>query len=298
MLINVNMQKTVEVLLAADVAASGTITVNYPDNMLANAFSLGGHKISIVNGGTLKVFDDFTVAFNAANVVVTLNSTAATLPAGTKLFLELALKGRRDDVDVSGIALAGRLNRRQAVEINLGKPVAPSANSLIASQNLTAAGVASVNGSAKLAILASAIKGIFDVPRNVVAAWTTAAVLTVYGYDEYGKPMIEVSASGTSFTGAKAFKRVTNVTVSADVTGLTVGSGKALGLPVYLPATTDVISTLSGTLAAGITAKSTGTTGDVRGTYSPTTAPDGLTAISMLAMIESPDYMGPAQYNG
>jgi hypothetical protein len=47
--------------------------------------------------------------------------------------------------------------------------------------------------------------------------------------------MTESSASGTSFTGKKAFATVTKVKVSADVTALTVGTGNVLGLPDLLP---------------------------------------------------------------
>jgi hypothetical protein len=268
----------------------------------------------------------------------------------------------------------------------------------------------------------------FDTPRNVVGAWTNAAVITITGTDVDDNPVVEKSASGTSHTGTKAFKTVTSVTTSATVTSATIGSGVVLGLPCYVPsasyvfaelkngvvlprrpgtvyitgrmleaavdagtatnfaspvagtirkltttasatvttggaftvevatvavdglsvvvadassegdvdsdvatlghATTTVavgdrieivpaagfnasadfdyvleIDTsaagmLSGTFVAGVTSAATATTGDTRGTYSPLTAPDGVTAYALLAAILDPANQGVDQYTG
>jgi len=145
----------------------------------------------------------------------------------------------------------------------------------------------------------------FDVPRNVVAAWTNTAVLTVTGTDEYGNVMRESSASGTSMTGAKAFKTITSVTTSANITGLTVGSGVRLGLPMYLPNVPNVIVQLqdgaaatAGTVVAGDSAVATATTGDVRGTYSPNSAPNGSLRFELDVIVRSPEYRGNAQFAG
>jgi hypothetical protein len=125
----------------------------------------------------------------------------------------------------------------------------------------------------------------------VVAAWTGAAVLTVRGFDIYGKAMSEASASGTSFTGKKAFAKVTSIQVSADVTALTVGTGTKLGLPMYVPnaamilkESVDGAAATAGTVAVGLdnATKSTTTTGDIRGTYDPNAAPDGSKVYELL----------------
>lgn len=157
------------------------------------------------------------------------------------------------------------------VQVDLGVPATASANAICTSQSVTG-GVAAVITA-----------GTIDVPRNVVAAWTNTAVVTVTGTDKYGKTLVESSASGTSFTGKKAFKTVTSVVFSASVTGATVGTGVVLGLPYRLGGKYDILagyvdSTLenaTSTVVAGDATTPSATTGDVRGTYSPATAPNG-----------------------
>ena len=158
------------------------------------------------------------------------------------------------------------------VQVDLGVPVAASANSICASQSVNAGVAALLNGTTA---------GVLDVGRNVVAAWTNAAVITVRGYDVYGQLMTESSSSGTSFTGKKAFKQVTSVTFSANVTGATVGTGNVLGLPYRIGGSFDVLSmwadntAQSPTIVGGDAATPSATTGDVRGTVTPGTVPNG-----------------------
>ena len=85
------------------------------------------------------------------------------------------------------------------------------------------------------AVRASGGVATFDVPRNVVAAWTTTAVLTVTG-TEYGKVVVESAASGTSMTGKKAFKTVTGVAASTAVTLAAGARATCSALPAFLPA--------------------------------------------------------------
>lgn len=142
-------------------------------------------------------------------------------------------------------------------------------------------------------------------PRNVVAAWTNSVVLTVTGTDAYGNVVFEKSASCTSFTGKKAFKTVTKVEASDDVTNLTVDFGDVLGLPLFLPGTGNVVKELedgapatAGPLVAGATATPTATTGDVRGTYDPNSACNGSKAFALIVMLTDPQDTGRAQYAG
>jgi len=171
------------------------------------------------------------------------------------------------------------------VKLDLGAPDADDANGFIETQNLTALGVASVATPATAvgAIAEAALAGVCDVPRNIVGAWTGTAVLTINGTDEYDEVMSENSASGTSHTGKKAFKTVTDISVSGDVTALTVGTGDVLGLPYVLTSEQDVLAfyadsteeKLAATFVAAVGTVATATTGDIRGTVSPNTGPDG-----------------------
>lgn len=230
------MFKISETIISAAVATSGTITFSYPENTSAGNFAAYGHKIwadKLQN--LLSSPSQFTVSFGATNITVTyLGST--TLPAGTRLNAQFNIEGVNNGDLTTSITSEEVLNSVLAnvVKVDLGSPDTADADGFFVSQDLTTAGVASVSTTVAAAILAAALVGTVDVPRNVVAAWTATAVLTVTGTDAYGETIVESSASGTTFTGSKAFKTVTGIAVSANVTALTVGTGVKLGLPFFV----------------------------------------------------------------
>jgi hypothetical protein len=113
--------------------------------------------------------------------------------------------------------------------------------------------------------------------------------VTVSGFDVYGQAMSEAitssAAVSTAVSGLKAFYLITSVTVSgATGTALTVGTTNVLGCPVRVANIAYVASVKSnnvlaqdgGTFIAADTNTATTTTGDVRGTYLPATASNGI----------------------
>jgi hypothetical protein len=156
--------------------------------------------------------------------------------------------------------------------------------------------------------LASGGVATFTTPRNVVAAWTGTAVVTITGTDQYGRTVKESSASGTSLAGKKAFKTVTSVSFSANVTAATVGTGDVLGLPVRVAANGLIAARANnaidaGTFVPGVTTDpATATTGDVRGTYDPAVTIDGTNTVAVHVVIADPNTVtgvyGVTQYSG
>lgn len=228
--------KLSETVVSGAVATSGTITFSYPEGTSAGTFAAYGHKLWVDKFQTeLLSPSDFTVSFGASNITVTyLGST--TIPVGARCNASFNVEGNDSndlilslsDSEVKHTVL-GNL-----VKVSLGSPDVADPNGYVESQDLTSAGVFSVNTTAAAALAAATLGGSADVARNVVASWTGTAVLTVTGTDDYGNVIVESSGSGTSFTGTKAFKTVTNIEVSANVTSLTVGTGDVLGLPFFL----------------------------------------------------------------
>lgn len=146
--------------------------------------------------------------------------------------------------------------------------------------------------------------GVADYARNVVITVTHASSVVamsgvITGYDQYGTLITEdwlVTATGVSktFTGAKAFKRITSITevVVADASANTIiaGDGKVLGLPFKA-----VIASIVKELAIGsivtngvLVAASTSATADLRGTYTPNGTPNDTNDWSIWYLVEDP----------
>lgn len=291
--------KIVKAGVGSAVVTNGTITFNYPANTNAGNFAAFGHKIWVDKfQRLLESPSDFTVSFGTSNITVTYKG-ATTIPADATLDAQFNVLGEDDgSADVS-VSIAN-VSDMALVEINLGAPDTADADGVCASQAGTAATAMTIDGA-----LASGGVATFDVPRNVVAAWTNTATLTVTGTDVYGNVVKETSGSGTSMAGKKAFKTITSVVPSASITGATVGTGDVLGLPVFLPGTAHVLKELqdgaaamAGTTVAGVSSAATATTGDVRGTYDPNAACDGAKVFKLIAALGDPEYKGVAQYAG
>jgi hypothetical protein len=275
-----------ETILGSSVADGATVNVNYPAGTSRGNFIYSAKHEGSIGGSTLRYAYDFELTLVTLNITVT-NRSGATWPAGALLRIGLDQPG-----EVFSSTDSGALQRTFAnpvLLIDFGSPLAAVSNGICVSQSVSANANAVINGT-----LAASGGVVLDAPRNVVAAWTGTAVVTVRGFDEYGQPMIESSASGASFTGKKAFKRVTRVSFNAAVTLATVGTGNVLGFPVYVPydlavarVTMNGAAETAAAQASGDLTKPSATTGDVRGTFTPTNTPNGNRAY--LAIVYQPD---------
>ena len=176
-------------------------------------------------------------------------------------------------------------------------PQAAVTNNIAASQTTTTAGQAvtlTAGTSVKSVTTAGGVTVLqLDCPRAVkVNCSTTARAFTVSGYDYYGQAMSEtitVAVAGTAVTGKKAFFQITGATIAGSATAVVIGTSDKLGLPVrvfnvsYVASvkSNDTLAQDTGTFVAADTATATTTTGDVRGTYAPATASDGIVRTTM-----------------
>ncbi len=181
--------------------------------------------------------------------------------------------------------------------LDLGAPTLASATFIVNAQ--------AVAGAGNVATLANTV---LDVPRALTAKSSSASDTTqtvlITGADVYGQTMSELIAlNGTSaVNGKKAFKTVTTVFVSAVMVGnVSVGNTSILGLPCCVAAGGLISSKFTnntadtGTFVAAVTTSpATTTTGDVRGTYSPSGTLDGsahvfLHVVPVVAATPDPD---------
>jgi len=163
---------------------------------------------------------------------------------------------------------------------------------IAASQTVSAAGnlVLTAGTSAKSVVRTDGTTVIqLDTPRALqVNGATTARVYTVSGYDYYGQAMTEQitqATAGTAKSGNKAFYQISSVSTTGSATTVTVGTTDTLGLPlrtydagyVVRAGWNNALANDAGTFtAADLTTPATNITGDVRGTYVPSSATNGI----------------------
>lgn len=284
------MRDIITAVTSGAVATNGTLTLSYPTNRTAGDYRAVGH-LAYARGlnATLLLGIGFTLTFNTSNITFTYKGTTS-IPSGTVVTVEVDVIGVDSTTLIVALSNIKRSQRDLVARMSLGAPAAASATLLAASQGITAA--------ANAVLVAS----VMDVPRNVVAAWTTTAIITVTGLDEYGVVMSEVSASGTSFTGNKAFKTITSILSNATITAFTAGSGVKLGVPIFaegsgliLAESQDFAAAVAGTLVGGNTSVPSSSTGDARGTYTPNAAPDGSKKFALVLAVDDLNYLGLGQ---
>jgi hypothetical protein len=286
--------KIVQFTLAAGVANAASVNVPYPTDTDAGTFKGAfGHRMNVDGGALLNSPADFTLAFNSGSIAVT-NLSGVAWAAGQKLYIEAQQVGTDYLAGVKRTILAA------LAYVNIGAPIAASAAGIAAAQTPTVAG--------NLALAAIAL----DVPRNITetgVAGTVAHTLTVTGKDEYGNTLIETitgAVGATTVAGKKAFKYITSIAVSGGTTAaISVGWGNALGLPFFLQDNDfllkemqDDAPAVAGVFANGDQTKPSAVTGDVRGTYTPNAAADGLKAFRLVVTVTDPTYLGLAQFAG
>lgn len=137
--------------------------------------------------------------------------------------------------------------------------------------------------------------------RNVTvtsASNVSAVNFAIFGWDQYGQAMTEEIAGPNNATtqGKKAFKYISGVKVSgAPGHAVTVGYGDIFGLPYYISNANYVFTQKAagaldaGTIAIGIPAVATATTGDVRGTYAPASASNSVNRLTLNSYSSSGD---------
>jgi hypothetical protein len=183
-------------------------------------------------------------------------------------------------------------------------PQAAVSNNIALSQTASGAGSVTLTSgtSTKSVVRADGTTVIqLNTPRALtINTSTTARSITVSGYDYYGQPMSEkitVGTAGTAQPGKKAFYQIVSATIDGSATAVTIGTTDVFGLPVRCIDAGYVVkvgwnNTLAqdsgGTsqfVAADMTNPATNQTGDVRGTYTPSTASNGVKRLVMTIAI-------------
>ena len=239
---------------------------------------------SVTDGSYITAFGTGTGGIGTYTVSASSTASSTTITAHTNTPLD-----NPAPMDL-GVGPLGRIYVWDIV------PQAAVTNNIAASQTAAAAGAVTLTAgtSVKSVTTAGGVTVLqLDCPRAVkVNCSTTARAFTVSGYDYYGQAMSEtitVAVAGTAVTGKKAFFQISGATIAGSATAVVIGTSDKLGLPVrvfnvsYVASvkSNDTLAQDTGTFVAADTATATTTTGDVRGTYAPATASDGIVRTTM-----------------
>lgn len=292
--------KTVSGVLAAAVADGATFAVTYPGGYTRGDFIPGVDHRLVVNQVELKAPNKITLSFGASSVTIT-NKTGAAFPAGATFVMQFEVPGSDSgQLAFDGKTRIARVKPWPIRYVNLGSPVATNDAGLRANAAYT-------GGAVALALLATSL----DVPRNIIITSSgndSGITFVVTGKDAYGNTVSETitGANAGVAAGKKAFASNIVITPSGNAAAnLKIGWGNVLGLPVYLPNAVHILKELqdgasatAGTTVAGDQSYPTATTGDVRGTYVPNSAPDGTKAYGLLCALPDPGYLGADHFAG
>ena len=268
--------------------SSSTLTITALNNGAPIALGMYLDGTSVTDGTYITAFGTGvggTGTYTLNQAINIANTTALTLHSNTPY-------DNPSPMDL-GVGPLGRVYIWDAV------PQAAVTNNLAAAASPTTTYTLAAGTSVKAVTLLNGSTGYqLDVPRAVAvtigAGTITNRNVTINGYDYYGQAMSEVIATGTTqsvtVNGKKAFYIVTSATVSGAVGGTTaLGTTDILGLPVrvfdagYIVNVkyNNTLAANAGNFVAADTATATTTTGDVRGTFVPSGATDGIKRLVM-----------------
>lgn len=275
---------------------SATFTGSISTTTLTVTAMLSGDPITVgmwlggANVGTAAYITAFgTGTGGVGTYTVSASQTAAS---ATVVGAGNALLGDPSPMDV-GVGPLGRVYVWDVIAQTL------VANNIAASQTPASAGALTLTaGTSVTSVLLNTGVTVLqlDCPRAVSVTQVTggtARAFTVSGYDYYGQAMSEVitSVAAATTAGKKAFYQISGVTVAGGgtTTAVTVGTTDVLGSPVRIldlgyivhAGYNNTLADNAGTAVAAVTATATTSTGDVRGTFTPATATDGIKRLVM-----------------
>jgi hypothetical protein len=279
---------------------SATFTGSIDTTVLTVTAMLSGDPITVgmwlggANVGTAAYITAFgTGSGGVGTYTVSASQTSAS---ATIVGAGNALLGDPSPMDV-GVGPLGRVYVWDVV------PQAPAASNIAAVQTTSATIALTAGASVRSVILPSGATVLqLDCPRAVSIVSGTGTLtnrnVTITGYDYYGQPMSEVIATGTvqstTVAGKKAFFQILSASISGALGAtIAVGTTDVLGIPVRVTDGGYIchvgwnggFALDTGTFVAAATATATTTTGDVRGTFDPSSAADGIKRLVLGIML-------------
>jgi hypothetical protein len=266
-----------------------TTTLTVTEMLTGSPIVLGMYidGTSVTDGSYITAFGTGSGGTGTYTVSASSTASSTTITAHTNVPLD-----NPSPMDL-GVGPLGRIYVWDIV------PQALIANNIATAQTTSSSITLTAGTSVKSVTTAGGVTVLqLDCPRAVSIVSGTGTLtnrnVTISGYDYYGQAMSEVIATGTvqstTVAGKKAFFQITSATISGALGAtIAVGTTDILGIPVRVFNVSYIASVKSnntlaqdaGTFVAAATQTATTTTGDVRGTYVPATASNGIVRTTM-----------------
>lgn len=280
----VTRQQNVATFTASQATTVLTVTAVLNGVVLQNGMFINGTGVTA--GTFITSFGTGNGGIGTYNVNNSATAASTTMVGGLEDFLP-----DPSQMDL-GIGPLGRLYIFDTVPVTLNAANISASSAPAAAGNLTLLATSQLGG--RFIVRQDGVPAVqLDVPRAItINTSTTARAITVTGYDIYGQLMSEVitvSVAATPVTGKKAFFQVITLAISGSATAVTVGTSDVLGLPIRVTdfgyiqhiGFNNTLADAAGTPVNADQATATTTTGDVRGTYTPASATDGIKRLVM-----------------
>lgn len=289
---------SVNLILEKDLPSGGSVTLPYPPGKNeASFFGAFGHNL-VVDDVFYKSPIDFVVVPKPEHLELHWQHERV-LRSGNILYMRLEELGTTYYYDQKNNVTVQNMVASSLFMVNLRAPREKDREHYVKLCRVESEGVLPQENKAP------------DVPRNVTVVSTandTHRAFCIDGFDCYDRPMTEIVTGPNAGIrqGRKAFAKVARISVDGPCNGdIAVGFGNRLGLPVYLPAEGYVIQEMvagkqppRGMIITGETGTPTATSGDRRGTYSPSPSVElnGRNAIYLLLSLPNPGNIGSPDY--
>jgi len=291
---------SVNIILEEDLPQHGVLTFPYPKGKNeASFFGAFNHNV-LIDDVFFKSPIDFTIVPQIDCLELHwLNNR--TVKSGAILYMNLEELGTTFYYDPKTNATVQNMVASNVFMVNLRAPLEKNRTHFVDIQRIAQEGQLTLVNDAP------------DIPRNVTVASTandTERQFRIDGVDCYDRPMTEVIPGPNAGIrqGKKAFAKITRIHADGSSNGeIAIGYGNRLGLPVYLPAEGYVIQEMvagktppHGMIVTGDIGAPSATSGDRRGTYtpSPSVKLDGRHAVYLLLSLPNPGNIGSPDYVG
>jgi hypothetical protein len=182
---------------------------------------------------------------------------------------------------VPAMQYSADVNYNGATRVSFGSPVVANATLIATALSVAAAATFDLTNVAQF-------PETYGRNISVIASGAATSPVVINGWDYLGQPISEsfTLAGAVAVAGNKAFKTIRNmvVTTTTAATTVNIGSGAKFGLPYkaircQFEVANGVLAAAGTLQTASLVDPATATTTDPRGLYTPTTTPNGTTAI-------------------